>query len=349
MVIPSTRGRIKSAGCNRGRDRGTVRATPAVTDDPQAGPGPGPGLRGWRWGAPVVARKRCLPDSLPHYLGGSLLALVLATAEGQSFTSRAALTAALTGPVTTVNFDTLPSGTMFASGGGTGGITFTYNFGGTLLNANGSYPAPSPNLSLGTTDADILQDGDNLRLAFSPRNAIGLSIVSKDPLQAGDLRLEAGNTVTVLAPVPQQTLADGATVYFVGVIQPATAFTSANLTTVGGGYFFYNVDDITVALFADADGDGVPNSADNCTLLANATQVDSDGDGFGNRCDGDLNNNGFTNAQDVTLFRRFLGRPSNPPNYEVADLNANGFINAQDVVLHRQLLGNAPGPAGDIR
>ncbi|MEO8224209.1 MAG: thrombospondin type 3 repeat-containing protein, partial [Gammaproteobacteria bacterium] len=46
----------------------------------------------------------------------------------------------------------------------------------------------------------------------------------------------------------------------------------------------------------DTDGDGVADVLDNCTLVANPTQCDSDGDGYGNACDGDLNNNSFTNA-----------------------------------------------------
>lgn len=47
---------------------------------------------------------------------------------------------------------------------------------------------------------------------------------------------------------------------------------------------------------------GVPNPSDNCTLVANASQCDSDSDGYGNHCDGDLNNNTFTNAQDYIFF-----------------------------------------------
>jgi hypothetical protein len=58
-----------------------------------------------------------------------------------------------------------------------------------------------------------------------------------------------------------------------------------------------------------------------------------------------LNNNGATNAQDTTLFREQLGRPSVPPTYNIADLNGNGYVNAQDTVLFRQLLGSPPGPS----
>jgi predicted outer membrane repeat protein len=36
---------------------------------------------------------------------------------------------------------------------------------------------------------------------------------------------------------------------------------------------------------SDSDGDGVPNSSDNCPTIANPDQADSDGDGDGNACD----------------------------------------------------------------
>ncbi len=96
---------------------------------------------------------------------------------------------------------------------------------------------------------------------------------------------------------------------------------------------------------ADQDADGVADDIDNCTLLSNPTQCDSDADGYGNRCDGDLNNNGATNAQDNVLFRAQLGRPSVGPAWNPADLNCSGSVNAQDRTLFRGLLGQSPGPA----
>ena len=98
----------------------------------------------------------------------------------------------------------------------------------------------------------------------------------------------------------------------------------------------------------DSDSDGFLDAADNCTLLANQSQCDSDGDGYGNRCDGDLNNNGATNAQDTTLFRPQLGQPSVPPSWNEADLNCNGAVNAQDTTLFRGRLGSPPGPSGVV-
>lgn len=100
----------------------------------------------------------------------------------------------------------------------------------------------------------------------------------------------------------------------------------------------------------DTDADGRPNYEDNCKLVANNTgasaQCDSDGDGFGNRCDGDYNNNGVTNSQDYVLFRQQLGQPSVGPTYNKADLNCNAAVNSQDYVLFRSLLGKVPGPSG---
>ena len=96
----------------------------------------------------------------------------------------------------------------------------------------------------------------------------------------------------------------------------------------------------------DTDGDGVPDPSDNCTLVSNPTQCDSDADGYGNHCDGDLNNNTFTNSQDYILFRAQLGLPSVAPIYNQADLNCNGFVNSQDYILFRQRLGQPSGPSG---
>lgn len=97
---------------------------------------------------------------------------------------------------------------------------------------------------------------------------------------------------------------------------------------------------------ADSDEDAVMDFRDNCIQHANADQVDSDADGYGNRCDGDLNGNKFTNSQDFTLFRAQMGRPSEPPVFNPADINTNGYVNSQDFVLFRQLMGSPPGPSG---
>lgn len=48
----------------------------------------------------------------------------------------------------------------------------------------------------------------------------------------------------------------------------------------------------------DTDGDGVPNSTDNCPGVANALQADQDGDGIGDVCDSDRDGDGDANVDD---------------------------------------------------
>lgn len=49
----------------------------------------------------------------------------------------------------------------------------------------------------------------------------------------------------------------------------------------------------------DTDGDGVPDIEDNCPQLANPDQADHDGDGLGDACDDDDDNDGLTDAYET--------------------------------------------------
>ena len=49
----------------------------------------------------------------------------------------------------------------------------------------------------------------------------------------------------------------------------------------------------------DTDDDGTPDSSDNCPDAANADQLDTDGDGSGNLCDADDDNDGVADADDA--------------------------------------------------
>jgi hypothetical protein len=91
----------------------------------------------------------------------------------------------------------------------------------------------------------------------------------------------------------------------------------------------------------DRDGDGVPDSRDNCITVRNADQRDSDGDGYGDVCDGDANNDGLVNSIDLAIVRDAFGKPT--PSR--ADLNGDGNVNALDLALVRRLFATRPGPS----
>lgn len=49
----------------------------------------------------------------------------------------------------------------------------------------------------------------------------------------------------------------------------------------------------------DLDGDGIVNGSDNCPETANLEQIDSDGDGLGNACDPDDDNDGIPDTYEI--------------------------------------------------
>ena len=90
----------------------------------------------------------------------------------------------------------------------------------------------------------------------------------------------------------------------------------------------------------DMDGDGVADSLDNCTTVFNVDQIDSNGDGFGNACDGDFNGDCNVNPIDLGLFRQaFFG--AGPDE----DLNGDGTVNAIDLGIFKTLFFQPPGPS----
>ena len=97
----------------------------------------------------------------------------------------------------------------------------------------------------------------------------------------------------------------------------------------------------------DADLDGMVDSLDNCRLVVNANQLDSDGDRYGNICDADLNNSGLVTTADFGLLRAVLGQSASAnPTAAAADMNGSGTVTTADFGLLRARLGTPPGPSG---
>ena len=106
--------------------------------------------------------------------------------------------------------------------------------------------------------------------------------------------------------------------------------------------FDIGADEVVLVLTPDTDGDGVVDTQDNCTLVANADQRDTDADNFGNMCDADLNNSGGNvDLTDFSLFRTAFGTAG--PD---ADFDGSGIVDLSDFSIFRNLFGSAAGPSG---
>lgn len=104
----------------------------------------------------------------------------------------------------------------------------------------------------------------------------------------------------------------------------------------------------------DRDRDGIPDAEDNCLLEPNAPQRDTDQDGYGNRCDPDVNNDGqvltswgqiYPRGDRGDLEELVLTARSGPhdPNH---DLDGDGVVDDRDLALAQLWLFRGPGPSG---
>ncbi|MEM9387459.1 MAG: integrin alpha [Pseudomonadota bacterium] len=92
---------------------------------------------------------------------------------------------------------------------------------------------------------------------------------------------------------------------------------------------------------ADLDRDGIADVEDNCQLAVNGDQRDSNGDGYGNLCDADLDDSCVVAPADWLLMRDVLGTADAD-----ADLDGNGRVDLQDARRLFDHRGLAPGPSG---
>jgi hypothetical protein len=114
---------------------------------------------------------------------------------------------------------------------------------------------------------------------------------------------------------------------------------TVNATLLGNDWLL--AADGTLSFPADGDGDSIRDSQDNCTLIANADQRDTDNDGYGNICDADFNNDCLTNKYDLAFMLHVFNSP-NPR----ADLNGDGIVDTHDYIAFLHLRGLPPGPSG---
>ena len=128
--------------------------------------------------------------------------------------------------------------------------------------------------------------------------------------------------------------------------------------------FLFAVGTSGAGVDGDIDGDGVQDNMDNCTdvigsaaanaLLVNPSQLDSDGDGYGNQCDGDFNQDGTVGGPDFNIFGTAFGSVEGDANFDHAvDCNGDGIIGGPDFSCFgiqfnngRDGASGGPGPSG---
>lgn len=185
----------------------------------------------------------------PHW--GALVALAIsgqALATPSTFVDHAAFMGALPGPASILDFDGVSPGTAIPDGGSLGGIAFHYDFGGIEMLVGDTLATTSSPNSLGTEDGDLFLDGDDFAMSLGPVSALGLFFITADVMFDDDIVLSGGGGAVGLdASAVQDTLSDGASVYFLGIVNESEPFTAAAVSTIGGGFFLYNIDDITTS------------------------------------------------------------------------------------------------------
>ncbi len=269
--------------------------------------------------------------------------------------------AAVNGQTTMTNFSLYPFCAVFADDmeSGTSGWTSTGNWGLTSSSAN------SPTHSWTDSPAGNYGDNQNVTLT-SP--AIDLSGVSAAELSFAQrclteatydfcvVEVSADGSNWLAVSSADETGGSGwmTDSFDISSVAGSSAaqvrfrlITDVSITRDG----FY-VDDVSIraagaqcVTAVDTDGDGVFDNQDNCTLLSNALQLDVDGDGYGNACDADFNNDNVTNFLDVSLFA---------PDFQTAgeletDLNGDGLVNFVDLAILRDFYLLPPGPSGLVQ
>lgn len=103
--------------------------------------------------------------------------------------------------------------------------------------------------------------------------------------------------------------------------------------------------------YDDTDGDSVRDAQDNCLLIVNRTQRDTDWDGIGNACDPDISpppGDCVVNFADLGVMKGSFFSAPGASNWNAdADLNGDAFVNFSDLATMKLYFFGVPGPSAD--
>ncbi len=233
--------------------------------------------------------------------------------------------------------------------GGPGSVTatrgFDYDpaFGGLSgANSTANYPLPvsaSPQLLTASLIWNIHIDGGTANIFNSAATLrdLALSVINV-----------ANPSIPVTVFTSQSTTENTEHAW---LVIPAGGQYTLRVTRGSGSSFSYPYA-LAWQLLPDTDADGAHDGQDNCVAIANGpiirdaggrSQLDADGDGYGNYCDADLNNSGLVTAIDYNALRSAINTAD-----PVADLNGSGLVTATDFTILQNSLNLAPGPSAVV-
>lgn len=198
--------------------------------------------------------------SLALLAGGGLVAAV-AQAALSGHTTQASFNAAVSGygAAQTVDFDAVPVNTTFATGTGTGGLSFSYLIAGpSTLQVSDLFTTTSATHYLGLDNSDTaFYLGGSFTIDFNRTvHAVGLFLVAGADAMAGDMSLSVHGVSVFNSAVADHLLSDGSRAYYLGLVESngGLGFTSATVQMVftPNAFLAVTADDITSAVIGSA-------------------------------------------------------------------------------------------------